>query len=333
MRRAVLFLVLVTSLGARAQDVLSLGTGSGSVPVTVVRQTANPIQGVAFKVLFDEDAIASLSFTRTIAGVALYESSLQGTGFFSYVVLFPTSVNVSGQIGTLTVNAQPSATPGTTVALMLDPPSAILSNKAASTIETVANGLLSVTNGSVTISGTIAAPSGVVAVAASTAAVNVSWNAVAGANHYEVLRSFNGNPYTSIGTTTGTSLVDSSVTANTTYLYRVRAVSASAVQSPLSNVDAATTIVFSEDSRIRALHFTQLRTAVNAMRASAGLAPLASDPTIATGALIRASHLTALRAGLNEARAGIGLPALSYTDTTPTIVKAAHVQELRNGVK
>ena len=330
MRRAVLvFVLLALASGARAQDVLSIGNGS----VTVVKQTANPVQGVAFKVLFDDELIASLTFTRTIGTAPLYERSMQGSGYFSYVVLFPSTVNVSGQVGTFTVNAQPSATPGTVVPLILDAPSAMLSNQTASTIETVANGLLSLTNGTTTIGGTIAAPANVVATATSTASVTVTWNAVAGADHYEVWRSFNGNPYTSIGTSNGTSRIDPSVSANTTYLYRVRAVNAAGIASPFSNVDAATTIVFSEDSLIRASHFTQLRTAVNAMLASAGHAPLAADPTIAVGAVIRASHLTALRTGLNDARAGIGLAPLSYTDTTLTLVKRVHVEELRNGVR
>lgn len=333
MRRFALVVFVLASLRAGAQDVLSIGSGSGSVPVTITKQTANAVNGVAFKVLFDESLIASLSFTRTVAGAPLYETSMQGSGFFSYVVLFSSSTNLAGQLGTLTINAQPSATPGTVVPLLLDPPSATLSNQTASTVESVANGSLSLANGSTTISGTIAAPANVVATANGTSSVNVSWSAVAGANHYEVWRSFNGTPYASIGTTTSLSLLDSSVSANTTYLYRVRAVNASAVASPYSNIDAATTIVFSEDTIIRAVHFTQLRTAVNAFRASAGLAALPSDTTIGVGQVIRASHLTALRTGLNEARAAIGLSSLSYTDTALTVVKAVHVIELRNGVR
>ena len=332
MRRFAFLLLLFASLRAGAQDVLSLGSGSSAVPVTITKQTANAVNGVAFKVLFDEELVASMAFTRSVSGTPLYETSMQGSGFFSYVVLFPSSTNLSGPIGTLTVNAQPSAAPGMVVPLILDPPSAMLSNQTASTIESVANGLLSLTNGSTTISGTIAAPANVIATANGTSSVNVTWSAVAGANHYQVWRRFNGSAYASIGTTTSLSMLDSAVSANTTYIYRVRAVNASAAASPDSNPDAATTIVFSNDTIIRALHFTQLRTAVNAMRASAGLAPLAADATVATGQLIRASHLTALRSGLNEARAAIGLPALSYTDATLTVVKSVHVQELRNGV-
>jgi hypothetical protein len=333
MRRFALVIAFLASVAAHAQDVLSIGSGTSAVPVTITKQTAHAVNGVAFKVLFNADAIASLSFTRNVAGAPLYETAMQGSGYFSYVVLFSSSTNLAGQIGTLTVNAQPSATPGRVVPLILDPPSAMLSNQTASTVESVANGLLALTNGSTTIGGTIAAPANVVAIANGTTAVNVSWSAVAGASHYEISRSFNGNAYASIGTTTALSLLDSSVSANTTYLYRVRAVNASAVASPYSNPDAATTIVFSEDTIVRAVHFTQLRTAVNAMRASAGLAALAGDATIATGMVIRASHLTALRTGLNEARAAIGLSTLAYTDTTPTVVKLVHVQELRNGVR
>jgi hypothetical protein len=54
-------------------------------------------------------------------------------------------------------------------------------------------------------------------------------------------------------------------------------------------------------------------------------------------ALIKAAHVTQLRSALDAARSNIGLPALSYTDSTimagVTQLKAAHVQEIRAGVK
>jgi hypothetical protein len=335
MRRLVLFALLSASLGARAQDVLSLGSGSAQVPVSIAKVTANPVQGVAFKVLFDASVVASASFARTGAfasATPLYETSMQGSGWFSYVVLFPSSTNVSGQLGTLSVTFQPTAAPGTTVTLLLDPPSAMLSNQSASVVETVADGNLSLVNGSITVGNT---PTSLVATAAGTTQVNLTWNGVAGASSYEVWRSVDGSAFALAGNPATTSFSDLSVVAGKTYLYRVRA----GTTSPFSNTDAATTIVFTDDplvaqsTIIKALHLTQLRTAVNAMRASASLGPLAADSTIGVGQVVRAQHITALRTALDQARAAIGLPALAYTDATPTIVKAAHVQELRSGVK
>jgi hypothetical protein len=46
---------------------------------------------------------------------------------------------------------------------------------------------------------------------------------------------------------------------------------------------------------------------------------------------VKAVHLTELRTALDAARAELGLPALVYTGTSN--VKAAHVTEIRNGVK
>lgn len=174
------------------------------------------------------------------------------------------------------------------------------------------------------------------ATATSAAQVALSWSAVPGAVSYEVQRSFNGSalaPLTSTGATTAT---DNAVSANTTYLYRVRGVLANGATA-FSSIDPATTIVFTDSpltagTRIRAVHFTELRTAVNAMRASAGLAAQTfTDPVLSSAVGIKAVHKMELRTALDAARAQLGLPALVYTGGTT--IKAAHVTEVRNGVK
>lgn len=341
MRFALAVVLVVAASLARAQDVLSLGNGTTEVPVSVTRTSADAVNGLAFKVLFDGDAIGSMAFSRTGAFASaspLYERSQQGSGWFSYVVLFGASTNLAGQIGLLTVNAQPGAAPGSIIALRLHPPSATLSNQSASATKTVANGLLALSNGSVTIEGTIAAPSGVVATASGTSLVNVTWNAVAEAAYYEVWRSVDGSAFSSLASPTAPPYADSEVVAGKAYLYRIRAVDSSGAPSPLSSPDVATTLAFSDDpavaaaTTIRLVHVTQLRQAVNAFRASASLASLPADPTISAGAVVRASHVSALRTGLNEARTAVGMPALTYASPL-TLVRASHVNELRNGVK
>ena len=340
MCRLSVIVLLVASLTARAQDVLSIGTGPTQVPVTIAKNTANAVNGVAFKVLFDAESIASISFARTgaLASVPpLYERSQQGSGWFSYIVLFSAATNVAGPFGTLTLTMQPQAVPGATVALRLDAPSAMLSNQAASVVETVANGALALADGSVTVSGAIAAPSGVVATASGTALVNVTWNAVAGAAYYEVHRSVDGSAFASVASPDGPPYADSEVVAGKSYLYRIRSVSGSGAPSPLSNPDVATTIVFTNDpvvaetTKIRLVHVTQLRAAVNALRATASLPPLAADATVAAGALVRESHIATLRAKLNEARDAVGLASIAFDALT--LIRAAHVTQLRNGVK
>lgn len=185
------------------------------------------------------------------------------------------------------------------------------------------------------------APTGLIATAVSAGQVNVSWNAVSGVAHYEVFRSFDGSPFLLYGTAAGNSFVDVTI-GRTTYLYFVRAVAPTGLRSGFSNTDNATTIMFTNDplptgAVILAQHIAEVRDAVNAMRLSAGQTPSPVDPSFGTAAVIRASHITNLRDLLVNARSAMGLPPLTFTDPvivpTETVVKAAHVQELREGVK
>lgn len=114
--------------------------------------------------------------------------------------------------------------------------------------------------------------------------------------------------------------------------------------SDFTSVDAATTIVFTDATlssaiTAKAVHITQLRTAVNAKRIAAGLAAATfTDSTItAQSTTIKDEHITELRTALDAARAAIGLAALVYTDSTitpqSTPMKSAHVTELRSGTQ
>ena len=161
--------------------------------------------------------------------------------------------------------------------------------------------------------------------------VSLTWTPVAGAVNYEILRSVNNSAFAPLITVGTTSHNDLGLTANTTYLYKVHAVGGG-----YSAVDAATTTVFTDPTLttgtiIKAAHFNEMRTAVNAMRTSAGLTPQVFTDTLNSSMVIKAIHMTELRSALDEARSAIGLAALVYTNST--VVKAAHVNELRNGVK
>ena len=76
-------------------------------------------------------------------------------------------------------------------------------------------------------------------------------------------------------TTTTNSFNDSGLAANTTYLYRVRAVDTSGCQSAYTNTDPATTVTYAENVvagvTIKAAHMLELKTAVNAVRTAAAL--------------------------------------------------------------
>ena len=89
---------------------------------------------------------------------------------------------------------------------------------------------------------------------------------------------------------------------------------------------------------VRAVHFRELRTRIDMLRAGAGLSAYRwTDPGLTAGLTrVRSVHLTELRAALNQAYAAAGQPRPSYIDasvragTTP--IRAAHVTELRAAV-
>ena len=185
------------------------------------------------------------------------------------------------------------------------------------------------------------APASVTATATSTFSVSLTWPAVAGASSYEVDRSSLNGPFVSIGPAPATNFTDSGRSANTAYLYRIRAISGG-LSSGFSPPDVATTVIFTDDPLVpgtvaKSVHLTQLRTAVNALRAAAGLpaATLTDNPLLA-GTAIKAIHYAQLRHAANQARARIGLSYRTYNDTalvSGTPIRAAHVTDLRNAVK
>ncbi len=180
-------------------------------------------------------------------------------------------------------------------------------------------------------------PPAFAATATSNSQVQLSWSPVTGASYFEIWRSANHAPFALVGTLAGTAATDPGRVSNTTYLYKLRARRGVAA-SPFTNVELATTMMFQDAtlaaSRIKAVHFTQLRSAVDAVRAAAGLAPASfPDATLTPGSTnVRLVHLTSLRTALNEAYAAIGMPAITYAQPTLTagsIVRAAHLLELR----
>ena len=89
---------------------------------------------------------------------------------------------------------------------------------------------------------------------------------------------------------------------------------------------------------VRAIHFAELRTRIDALRRRAALAPFAwTDPVLTAGATpVRLAHLIELREALAEAYAAAGRATPVWTDAAPaagtTLIRAAHVTELRAAV-
>lgn len=204
------------------------------------------------------------------------------------------------------------------------------------------------------------APSGFYAIGASlpSAQVTLNWTAPTGGtvNHYEIERTQSLSAgYTAISqNTTATTYTDNSVSAGVAYLYRVRAVDSSNRFTEYSNRDLATTITFDDSpllgsagnpnpgtaTTIKATHFEQLRSAINAVRvlANPGAAPFnwttSNNPAPQSGGGIYRSHLNDLRTNLRDALNALVLNPPQFTSPDPMTsgqaVRAIHVQELRD---
>jgi hypothetical protein len=196
-----------------------------------------------------------------------------------------------------------------------------------------------------TQAGAPVAPTNFSATATSPTTVQLSWTASAGGSpsiQYEVARASAGSPFAIVATTASTSINDA-VVGGVAYIYKVRAVDTGGT-SPYSSPDVATTFFFTDDplvqqsTRVKIVHLTELRQAVNAMRAAGGLAPASfTDPTVTNATKVRAVHWLELRTALSQARTSLGLSSVTFTDASLTAgttkVRVVHVAELRNGVR
>jgi bacillolysin len=87
-------------------------------------------------------------------------------------------------------------------------------------------------------------------------------------------------------------------------------------------------------SRMKALHVTELRSRINSIRAAAGLPAVVWTNTVTAGATIRAADILEMRTALAAAYTAASMTPPVYTDglATPTAVRALHVTQLRNAV-
>jgi hypothetical protein len=189
--------------------------------------------------------------------------------------------------------------------------------------------------------GGLIPPTNVVVHVLSPTQVNLSWDPVSAAARYDIYR----NPappvgLQSIALPTGTTYTDTGLTQDTAYSYIIRSVDATGGESVGAFETIATTTIFIDNSltagtTIKAVHLTQLRTAVDAVRILAGLSPGVYTDVNPAGATVKAVHITELRSALIEARNMMILFPLTFTNATVTTgatVKAVDLQELRSGV-
>ena len=91
-------------------------------------------------------------------------------------------------------------------------------------------------------------------------------------------------------------------------------------------------------TRAKAQHVVELRQAVDAMRAVAGLpqAQLTDPILVSFMTPVRAAHVNEVRTYLEEAAAGLGYAKATYTDPNlggSSVVRAVHIEELSQRIK
>lgn len=212
-------------------------------------------------------------------------------------------------------------------------------NVTANNTAAARSGTITVGSATFTVTQSAPIPTSVIATATTPASIGISWSIAGSVDHYEVWRSASGGAYVQVGSPAGTSYTDSTVSANTVYLYTVRAVVTGGAMTGFSLPDYAhtytlTDVLLNALTPIKAAHVSELRTVANAIRTAAGLtAATFTDPSL-PGVVVKAVHLTELGDALNAARATLGLPALAAPSISPgTVIAAQHVIDLRTGAQ
>lgn len=181
-----------------------------------------------------------------------------------------------------------------------------------------------------------------VAIRATAAAggTDIQWTPLTDASGYVLyMRTSFASAWQRRHSTLQTRVLDLLPAAGSTYMWAVVPLGPNGVAGTMSPPDIATNMQFTDDrlaagSRIKAVHVTELRSGVNSVRKFAGLAPFTFTDAALAGLWIKSLHLQELGNALAEARSIIGMP-LTYSGSSaaPGAVRAAHIEELRNGVK
>jgi YD repeat-containing protein len=172
---------------------------------------------------------------------------------------------------------------------------------------------------------------------APTPQVVLSWTASTGTvDHYEVERSNTiSGPFLFLGSSSTTSLTDSTAVNLHAYLYRVRAIGSNGLPSVPSNLALGTAISFEFSSLqgqvLKAQHFYDLRTAINAVRAVANLSAASWGRSTLQGQEVLASDVQELRNALDPALSALGISVSAYQDSSLSgvLIKGIHLEQLQ----
>ncbi|HYC59980.1 MAG TPA: PKD domain-containing protein [Thermoanaerobaculia bacterium] len=195
----------------------------------------------------------------------------------------------------------------------------------------------------------LAAPANVIATA-SGSLVTISWTLTSGATEYDIDRMRSTQVWERAKTVSGASASTTTDTppssSNGVVLYRVVA-RAGANSSVPSNADAAFVGTFTDGSIagapvrtvLKAVHITEMRTAVNGLRALNGDPALYTGPALDPAPLrdkefIEDTEWLTLMQNLNAARGALSLPAIPWR-TTPGdgLFLRTQIEDLRLGVQ
>lgn len=184
-------------------------------------------------------------------------------------------------------------------------------------------------------------PSNLIATSTDANTIAVTWTAAAGASAYQIFRRAPGGSFNYHVTTATPPWNDFAVSSSTSYLYKVAAVASDGRVSSFSNTDIATTVSFADYplaagiTRVRAVHLTELRQAIDVVRLAGGLSSATYSRQIALGLVVRADDISEMRQALAAAFIGLGLPAPVWPQglAPGVVIRAADIQRLRDAIR
>ncbi len=185
---------------------------------------------------------------------------------------------------------------------------------------------------------TLAVPAQVIATALTPSQVYVSWTYAETADSFRVTRK--GTEGSVTFDVQVPPYIDNTAVPGRMYLYRVSAVRGG-VTSAASTRDVATTVVFAQDpivpgvTPVYASHVTELRNAINALRAIESLPPAVFSAAPVPGTPIAHVYAAELRDALQSTRLALGLQPLSLgpPPSSGGPISGNHIQQLRGGLK
>ena len=183
--------------------------------------------------------------------------------------------------------------------------------------------------------------------AAHAARISLAWDASASTvNGYVIYYGTSPSSLTTaIDVGNQTSYPVDGLTAGVRYYFEVRAYNAQGVFSnPSNQVDGLagnasfTDTLLPGMTPIRAVHISELRARINALRSATGLPQITwFDPVLTVGVThVKAAHIAQMRAALNEVYSARSRPSPNYAENLAggvTSIKVTHISELRAAVE